>query len=135
MPSTDPLPSALRWLPSAPYVRTEACPSAHGILSLIHIYGKDATLYWGEDQECAGETGPEAYIFQIDDDNGWLINFRSFKPVSYTHRDVYKRQAEQDVLLRKMEEYCQQQTGMSLHDYAQQFREEPEQRQGPVMKL
>ena len=43
--------------------------------------------------------------------------------------------AEQDVLLRKMEEYCQQQTGMSLHDYAQQFREEPEQQQGPVMKL
>ena len=32
--------------------------------------------------------------------------------------------AEQDVLLRKMEEYCQQQTGMSLHDYAQQFRVE-----------
>ena len=43
--------------------------------------------------------------------------------------------AEQDVLLRRMEEYCQQQTGMSLHDYAQQFREEPEQQQGPVMKL
>ena len=43
--------------------------------------------------------------------------------------------AEQDVLLRKMEEYYQQQTGMSLHDYAQQFREEPEQQQGPVMKL
>ena len=43
--------------------------------------------------------------------------------------------AEQDVLLRKMEEYCQQQTGMSLHDYAQQFRKEPEQQQGPVMKL
>ena len=43
--------------------------------------------------------------------------------------------AEQDVLLRKMEEYCQQQTGMSLHDYSQQFREEPEQQQGPVMKL
>ena len=43
--------------------------------------------------------------------------------------------AEQDVLLRKMEEYCQQQTGMSLHDYAQQFREEAEQQQGPVMKL
>ena len=43
--------------------------------------------------------------------------------------------AEREVLLRKMEEYCQQQTGMSLHDYAQQFREEPEQRQGPVMKL
>ena len=43
--------------------------------------------------------------------------------------------AEQDVLLRKMEEYCQKQTDMSLRDYAQQFREEPEQRQGPVMKL
>ena len=43
--------------------------------------------------------------------------------------------AEQDVLLRKMEEYCQQQTGMSLHDYAQKFHEEPEQQQGPVMKL
>ena len=43
--------------------------------------------------------------------------------------------AEQDVLLRKMEEFCQQQTGMSLHDYAQKFREEPEQQQGPVMKL
>ena len=43
--------------------------------------------------------------------------------------------AEREVLLRKMEEYCQKQTGMSLHDYAQQFREEPEQRQGPVMKL
>ena len=43
--------------------------------------------------------------------------------------------AEQEVLMRKMEEYCQQQTGMSLHDYAQQFREEPEQQQGPVMKL
>ena len=43
--------------------------------------------------------------------------------------------AEQNVLLRKMEEYCQQQTGMSLHDYAQKFREEPEQQQGPVMKL
>ena len=43
--------------------------------------------------------------------------------------------AERDVLLRKMEEYCQKQTDMSLRDYAQQFREEPEQRQGPVMKL
>ena len=43
--------------------------------------------------------------------------------------------AEQDVLLRKMEEFCQKQTGMSLRDYAQQFREEPEQQQGPVMKL
>ena len=43
--------------------------------------------------------------------------------------------AEQEVLMRKMEEFCQQQTGMSLHDYARQFREEPEQQQGPVMKL
>ena len=43
--------------------------------------------------------------------------------------------AEQDVLLRKMEKFCQEQTGMSLHDYAQQFREEPKQQQGPVMKL
>ena len=31
--------------------------------------------------------------------------------------------AEQEVLARKMEEYCQQQTGMSLHEYAQQLRE------------
>ena len=45
----------------------------------ITLYGKDATLYWGEDQECAGETGTETYIFQIDEENGWLINFRSFK--------------------------------------------------------
>ena len=43
--------------------------------------------------------------------------------------------AEQDVLLRKMEEFCQKQTGMSLRDFAQQFREEPEQQQVPVMKL
>lgn len=43
--------------------------------------------------------------------------------------------AEKDVLLRKMEEFCQQQTGMSLHNYAQQFREEPEQQQRSVMKL
>ena len=43
--------------------------------------------------------------------------------------------AEQDVLLRKMEEFCQKQTGMSLRDYAQQFREEPEQQQEPVMRL
>ena len=41
--------------------------------------------------------------------------------------------AEQDVLLRKMEEYCQQQTGMSLRDYAQQFREE--QMQAPEMQM
>ena len=31
--------------------------------------------------------------------------------------------AEQEVLARKMEEFCQQ-TGMSLHEYAQRFREE-----------
>ena len=43
--------------------------------------------------------------------------------------------AEQDVLLRKMEEFCQRQTGMSLRDFAQQVREEPEQQQGPVMRL
>ena len=33
--------------------------------------------------------------------------------------------AEQEVLLCKMEAFCQQQTGMSLHEYAQQLREEP----------
>ena len=32
--------------------------------------------------------------------------------------------AEQEVLRRKMEAYCQQQNGMSLHEYAQQLREE-----------
>ena len=31
--------------------------------------------------------------------------------------------AEQEVLARKMEAFCQQQTGMSLHEYAQQLRE------------
>ena len=35
--------------------------------------------------------------------------------------------AEQDVLLRKMEEYCQQQTGMSLREYAQQLLKEQAQ--------
>ena len=35
--------------------------------------------------------------------------------------------AEQDVLLRKMEEYCQQQTGMSLREYTQQLQEEQAQ--------
>ena len=35
--------------------------------------------------------------------------------------------AEQDVLLRKMEVFCQQQTGMSLCEYAQQLREEQAQ--------
>ncbi len=29
--------------------------------------------------------------------------------------------------MRKMEEFCQQQTGMSLREYAQQLREEQEQ--------
>ena len=33
--------------------------------------------------------------------------------------------AEQEVLLHKMEAFCQQQTGMSLHEYAQQLQEEP----------
>ncbi len=32
--------------------------------------------------------------------------------------------AEQEVLARKMEDYCQQQTGMNLHEYAWQLREE-----------
>ena len=32
--------------------------------------------------------------------------------------------AEQEVLMRKMEEFCQQQTGMSLREYAQQLHEE-----------
>ena len=32
--------------------------------------------------------------------------------------------AEQEVLRRKMEAFCQQQNGMSLHEYAQQLREE-----------
>ena len=31
--------------------------------------------------------------------------------------------AEREVLVRKMEAFCQQQTGMSLHEYAQQLRE------------
>lgn len=31
--------------------------------------------------------------------------------------------AEQEVLARKMEAFCQQQTGMSLHDFARQLRE------------
>ena len=32
--------------------------------------------------------------------------------------------AEQEVLARKMEEFCQQQNGMSLHDFARQLQEE-----------
>ena len=43
--------------------------------------------------------------------------------------------AEKEVLLRKMEEFCQQQTGMGLHEYSQQFREELGQEQGPEMKM
>ena len=39
--------------------------------------------------------------------------------------------AEQEVLRRKMEEYCQQQSGMSLHEYAQQLQEEP----GPTPQI
>ena len=35
--------------------------------------------------------------------------------------------AEQEVLLRKMEAFCQQQTGMSLHEYAQQLRDSESQ--------
>ena len=35
--------------------------------------------------------------------------------------------AEKEILLRKMEEFCKQQTGMCLHDYSQQFREEQDQ--------
>ena len=35
--------------------------------------------------------------------------------------------AEQEVLLRKMEAFCQQQTGMSLHDYTQQLRDSESQ--------
>lgn len=34
--------------------------------------------------------------------------------------------AEQEVLARKMEAFCQQQNGMSLHDFARQFQEKPE---------
>ncbi len=41
--------------------------------------------------------------------------------------------AEQEVLMRKMEEFCQQQTGMSLRVYAQQFCEE--QMPAPEMQM
>ena len=41
--------------------------------------------------------------------------------------------AEQDVLLRKMDAFCQQQTGMSLHEYAQQLRESESQAPGMQM--
>ena len=39
--------------------------------------------------------------------------------------------AEQEVLARKMEAFCQQQTGMSLHEYARQLQEEP----GPTPQI
>ena len=41
--------------------------------------------------------------------------------------------AEQEVLLRRMENFCQQQTGMSLTEYAQQLREG--QMQTPEMQM
>ena len=41
--------------------------------------------------------------------------------------------AEQDVLLRKMEAFCQQQTGMSLHEYARQLRDS--ETQAPEMQM
>ena len=39
--------------------------------------------------------------------------------------------AEQEVLARKMEAFCQQQNGMSLHDFARQLQEEP----GPSQQM
>ena len=41
--------------------------------------------------------------------------------------------AEQEVLFRKMEAFCQQQTGMSLHEYAQQLRDS--ELQSPEMQM
>ena len=41
--------------------------------------------------------------------------------------------AEQEVLLCKMEAFCQQQTGMSLHEYAQQLRDS--ETQAPEMQM
>ena len=41
--------------------------------------------------------------------------------------------AEQEVLLRKMETFCRQQTGMSLHDYTQQLRDI--ESQAPEMQM
>ena len=41
--------------------------------------------------------------------------------------------AEQEVLLRKMEAFCQLQTGMSLHEYAQQLRDS--ESQTPEMQM
>lgn len=39
--------------------------------------------------------------------------------------------AEQEVLARKMEAFCQQQNGMSLHDFARRLQEEP----GPSQQI
>ena len=41
--------------------------------------------------------------------------------------------AEQEVLARKMEAFCQQQTGMSLHEYARQLRDS--ETQAPEMQM
>ena len=41
--------------------------------------------------------------------------------------------AEKEVLLRKMKEFCQQQTGMSLHEYARQLRDS--ETQVPEMQM
>ena len=41
--------------------------------------------------------------------------------------------SEQEVLLRKMEAFCQQQTGMNLHDYTQQLRDS--ESQTPEMQM
>ena len=41
--------------------------------------------------------------------------------------------AEQEVLLRKMEAFCQQQTGMSLHEYSRQLRDS--ETQTPEMQM
>ena len=41
--------------------------------------------------------------------------------------------AEQEVLLCKMEVFCQQQTGMSLHEYARQLRDS--ETQAPEMQM
>ena len=41
--------------------------------------------------------------------------------------------AEQEVLLCKMEAFCQQQTGMSLHEYVRQLRDS--ETQAPEMQM
>lgn len=41
--------------------------------------------------------------------------------------------AEQEMLARKMEAFCQQQNGMSLHDFARQLQEEP--RPSPQIRM